>query len=228
MAVARDGVSNSSDAALLDHSSSGQTHNSGKWYMYVIPIIALCIVAGIVIALNTFRRQRHHRSIPTANTAIHIRQSRVSEITRELLDTIPIVKFKSPSSCEKREQSDIEAGDYRDFGRQETGTEGQRRRTNNNSFQTAEVARGTTILPRSREDVDYFRPSCPICAEAFADGEDLRVVPCSHRFHARCVDPWFLARSSTCPMCRSDVVLSRSVARDNPVTKNEHNRAEQV
>lgn len=53
---------------------------------------------------------------------------------------------------------------------------------------------------------------CPICFETFADGEILRVLPCHHRFHAPCVDPWLLNSSSHCPMCRVDLSIERSTA----------------
>ncbi|KAK9324968.1 hypothetical protein V1517DRAFT_315622 [Lipomyces orientalis] len=48
---------------------------------------------------------------------------------------------------------------------------------------------------------------CPICFEAFLPGQDLRVLPCHHGFHAACVDPWLLNSSSQCPLCRVDLNL---------------------
>jgi Ring finger domain len=48
------------------------------------------------------------------------------------------------------------------------------------------------------------RETCPICIVAFAEGDDLRLLPCEgkHRFHQQCVDPWLLELSSSCPICR--------------------------
>lgn len=48
-------------------------------------------------------------------------------------------------------------------------------------------------------------PSCSICTEDFVVGSDLRVLPCNHRFHPECVDPWLLNVSGTCPLCRIDL-----------------------
>lgn len=47
---------------------------------------------------------------------------------------------------------------------------------------------------------------CSICAEALEAEEassDVKVLPCMHAFHARCVDPWLLDKmKGTCPLCR--------------------------
>lgn len=41
---------------------------------------------------------------------------------------------------------------------------------------------------------------CSICTEDFERGQDLRVLPCDHKFHPECVDPWLLNVSGTCPL----------------------------
>ncbi|KAJ7993655.1 hypothetical protein DPEC_G00256900 [Dallia pectoralis] len=46
---------------------------------------------------------------------------------------------------------------------------------------------------------------CAICLEKYIDGEELRVIPCSHRFHKKCVDPWLL-QHHTCPHCRHNII----------------------
>ncbi|XP_031387030.1 E3 ubiquitin-protein ligase MPSR1 [Punica granatum] len=44
---------------------------------------------------------------------------------------------------------------------------------------------------------------CCVCLSGMKDGEDLRVLPCTHRFHGPCIDRWFSGpRKRTCPMCR--------------------------
>ncbi|KZZ91977.1 Zinc finger, RING/FYVE/PHD-type [Ascosphaera apis ARSEF 7405] len=48
-------------------------------------------------------------------------------------------------------------------------------------------------------------PICPICTDDFKKGENLRVLPCRHRFHSDCVDPWLVNVSGTCPLCRVDL-----------------------
>ncbi|XP_050779993.1 E3 ubiquitin-protein ligase ZNRF3 isoform X4 [Gopherus flavomarginatus] len=46
---------------------------------------------------------------------------------------------------------------------------------------------------------------CAICLEKYIDGEELRVIPCTHSFHKKCVDPWLL-QHHTCPHCRHNII----------------------
>lgn len=46
---------------------------------------------------------------------------------------------------------------------------------------------------------------CSVCLEQFQTGEELRVLPCFHRYHRNCIDEW-LARSPSCPICKHQIV----------------------
>jgi hypothetical protein len=41
---------------------------------------------------------------------------------------------------------------------------------------------------------------CPVCTDDFVDGEKVRILPCRHIYHQRCIDPWLLEKSGTCPI----------------------------
>lgn len=43
--------------------------------------------------------------------------------------------------------------------------------------------------------------ACPICFENFAAGEQARMLPCFHTFHANCCERW-LQMHGLCPVCR--------------------------
>lgn len=47
---------------------------------------------------------------------------------------------------------------------------------------------------------DDGRARCSICTEDFTIGEDVRVLPCKHKFHPPCIDPWLIDVSATCPL----------------------------
>ncbi|XP_070541097.1 E3 ubiquitin-protein ligase RNF38-like isoform X2 [Ptychodera flava] len=44
---------------------------------------------------------------------------------------------------------------------------------------------------------------CVVCMCDFEQRQLLRVLPCSHEFHTKCVDKW-LKTNRTCPICRAD------------------------
>ncbi|XP_063696360.1 RING finger protein 44 isoform X2 [Culicoides brevitarsis] len=45
--------------------------------------------------------------------------------------------------------------------------------------------------------------SCVVCMCDFEARQSLRVLPCSHEYHAKCVDKW-LRSNRTCPICRGN------------------------
>lgn len=52
--------------------------------------------------------------------------------------------------------------------------------------------------------------TCQICTEELAEGDNVRVLRCWHRYHMECIDEWCdraraLRRAPTCPLCRLSV-----------------------
>lgn len=47
--------------------------------------------------------------------------------------------------------------------------------------------------------------TCSICLEDFKEGEPVRVLPCEHVFHPKCVDEWLQKWNRTCPLCKSSI-----------------------
>ncbi|CAL4067735.1 unnamed protein product [Meganyctiphanes norvegica] len=53
------------------------------------------------------------------------------------------------------------------------------------------------------EKCDTKQTTCVICMSDFEIRQMLRVLPCLHEFHTKCVDKW-LKSNRTCPICRGD------------------------
>eukprot|EP01084_Bolivina_argentea_P297538 512616_1 len=52
----------------------------------------------------------------------------------------------------------------------------------------------------TKEDV----VSCRICLYPFEDGDQIKILPCLHKYHSMCIDHW-LRHSVKCPMCMTSV-----------------------
>ena len=64
----------------------------------------------------------------------------------------------------------------------------------------------------SEEKVRDAFDHCVICQESFQEGENLRVLPCGHLFHYRCIEDMqmigdTLEEDTGCPMCKEDIEL---------------------
>ncbi|ETV85189.1 hypothetical protein H257_03014 [Aphanomyces astaci] len=78
------------------------------------------------------------------------------------------------------------------------------------------------VRPRgmSKEQIDHFElvkfapastadvsdEMCPICLVDYTPGQELRQLPCNHRYHPPCIDEW-LQKNQTCPMCKRDMAF---------------------
>uniref|UniRef100_A0AAV1UKP6 RING-type domain-containing protein n=1 Tax=Peronospora matthiolae TaxID=2874970 RepID=A0AAV1UKP6_9STRA len=48
--------------------------------------------------------------------------------------------------------------------------------------------------------------SCPVCLSAFQVHSHVRLLPCFHRFHLECIDPWLLEKPQ-CPVCKFSAIV---------------------
>lgn len=62
-----------------------------------------------------------------------------------------------------------------------------------------------TIAPKQRKDEThpllFNQTTCSICLEHFEGSEHVRVLPCQHCYHVKCIDRWF-GDHPNCPTCK--------------------------
>jgi len=49
-----------------------------------------------------------------------------------------------------------------------------------------------------------LREHCLVCLEDYQSSDQLKILPCSHRFHKACINPW-LSHQKHCPVCRKEI-----------------------
>eukprot|EP01017_Pseudomicrothorax_dubius_P009828 TRINITY_DN13430_c0_g1_i3.p1 TRINITY_DN13430_c0_g1~~TRINITY_DN13430_c0_g1_i3.p1 ORF type:complete len:177 (+),score=23.84 TRINITY_DN13430_c0_g1_i3:64-594(+) len=65
--------------------------------------------------------------------------------------------------------------------------------------------KGRSNVHQANQSGDSDNKSCTICMSDFSIGENLRILPCFHKFHSNCVDTW-LRQKGSCPICRKELV----------------------
>jgi hypothetical protein len=191
-----------------------------------VAMIILYSITGIITALflviiitGAIRAHRHPDRYGPRDVLGRPRQSRARGLGRAILDTIPIVKFGQP---EPPKPTDVELGstsETRDVTapNAETAAQGGQPGTETQETPTTESPHDpTTAEPHANmesgisaaqagaaaaaTDTSDEGLGCSICTEDFEQGQDIRVLPCNHKFHPECVDPWLLNVSGTCPL----------------------------
>ena len=167
----------------------------------------------VIIATGAIRAHRHpERYGPRTGLSGRTRQSRAKGLARAMLETLPIVKFGDPEPP-KPASRDIELADGASSGPNITDADGTAipaateseattsatpavpdEKSGSASAQAESVHSGHAPVKKEGE------LGCSICTEDFTTGEDVRVLPCNHKYHPACIDPWLLNVSGTCPL----------------------------
>ncbi|KAL9112963.1 MAG: hypothetical protein Q9227_002828 [Pyrenula ochraceoflavens] len=192
-------------------SSNGPTGNNAMIILYSITGIITALFLVIIIT-GAIRAHRHPERYGPRNVIGRPRQSRAKGIARAMLETLPVVRFGDPEERPKKVgEGDIELADEGDRNEHERtpSTAANSSPTANDKAEHAEGDPKTGSPEAAAGSGDRSTQEgnlgCSICTEDFTKGEDVRILPCKHKFHPACVDPWLLNVSGTCPLCRVDL-----------------------
>ncbi|XP_073156716.1 probable E3 ubiquitin-protein ligase RHY1A isoform X2 [Henckelia pumila] len=58
-----------------------------------------------------------------------------------------------------------------------------------------------------KDDTSRASRECSICLERFTEGDELMWLPCGHRYHVCCLDPW-VRNCGDCPYCRQGIAVN--------------------
>ena len=180
----------------------------------------------VIIITGALRAHRHPERYGPRNVLGRPRQSRAKGIARAMLETLPIVKFGDhedvkPAANDTANNGvnnrDVELGAAR-------GTENAQvppkdvepRRSSIEATQGSHSHEGDVVNTTAAEGaIEAAEPpkaegseehpidnglACSVCTDDFIKGQDIRVLPCNHKFHPECIDPWLLNVSGTCPL----------------------------
>lgn len=216
-------------AATTTGTSSDSNHSSGSTVAMAILYSVTGIIAFLflfIIISGAIRVHKHPEryglapldGAPTGrNDPQYSNIYRAKGMARAVLDSIPLVTVRVQP---KEASTKLQGTELKERGVVESS----------NTLASAKTSCDQTIAevppPPTSDDIPVVisedDATCPICFDSFEDGQILRVLPCSHRFHALCVDPWLLNSSTHCPLCRVDLSLSKEEAvPDHPPGANE-------
>jgi Ring finger domain len=208
----------------------------------MITVLLLVVIIG-----GAIKARRHPERYGPRAFIGRPRQSRAKGIAIAMLETLPIVRFGDPDPKQTKaigpdkdvemtpvakeatiieketmpKESLKEAGkDTTDIGADLPARNPITQQSSIEEAATSSVTESPAVAAAEQSDAPTDTndtPGCSICTEDFMLGEQLRVLPCDHKFHPLCVDPWLLNVSGTCPLCRIDLRPPQELADETAI-----------
>lgn len=218
-------AANGSKQGLGGNNNGAGGNVLGKSPTTAVAMIILYSITGIItflflaiIVVGAIRAHRHPERYGPRRITGRQRQSRAKGIARAMLETLPIVKFgdkeddKPPENGGPGTARDIELAETQhgtitaetaEPGSHATGSNTNGAIRDGPDVVTTEAAPDTAQTKEKAADAGNGTDNglaCSVCTDDFVKGQDIRVLPCKHKFHPECIDPWLLNVSGTCPL----------------------------
>lgn len=203
-------------------SSNNDTTTVNKSPTTAVAMIILYSITGVITALflliivvGAIRAHRHPERYGPRNVSGRPRQSRAKGIARAVLETLPIVKFGDKDDDKPAQSRDVELESARQPGHTSSSSlHGPSESIEDRRVSSDSVDQEPELV-KTETAGDHFKPrveevgegknaenglACSVCTDDFVRGQSVRVLPCNHKFHPECIDPWLLNVSGTCPL----------------------------
>lgn len=198
-------------------SQDDQSGNNSAVAMSILYSITglITLLFLIIIGTGAIRAHRYpERYGPRSGYGSRPRQSRAKGLARAVLETIPIIKFgdappgKEDPALEMESQPSVRPPQDPNVGtRLSAIPEEPQRSPAATRTASGKVVDETVVAIPEQPDTEGSSQKgedehlgCSICTEDFEVGVDVRVLPCNHKFHPPCIDPWLINVSGTCPL----------------------------
>ncbi|MCJ1438848.1 hypothetical protein MMC27_008238 [Xylographa pallens] len=213
-------------SSLNNSNGTAQQPTLGQSPTTAVAMIILYSITGIITALfltiiftGAIRAHRHPERYGPRNLVGRARQTRAKGIARAMLEALPIVKFGEQDSEENKNvpsERDVELAQTTNHEvatpATAPGEVGENPESEIPMKEEAEMG-GDAVKTEaaqghtggSGEETSENGLTCSVCTDEFIKGQNVRVLPCNHKFHPECIDPWLLNVSGTCPLCRVDL-----------------------
>lgn len=192
------------------NSRLGQSSGRGTSIYFGIISAVLVFVIIVIAIVALIAKRNSERYGPQPARPGQPKQSRAKGLARAVLESIPIVRFReNDRDANATAQRDIElAVTGRDNRTQSTTVDANSLspdpdaiivNSNRSTYAPAMTSDGLSAAQPAFQTLPG-QLECSICLEDFVKKEEIRVLPCNHKFHPVCIDPWLLNISGTCPI----------------------------
>jgi hypothetical protein len=200
-----------STMATASQANNESDHNKVAISMGILVVV----IAIIIIAVWFTNRIRLPAVIPLS---VRNQRRREDELYRKemgqfLLESLPVIRYNSRLQPKARRVTSIynpatgALAGTNDVGSNEE-SEKQTAAIDRSRIDDANTSDNKIVTPQEgkelqNEDQQNSRDgtvACSVCTEDFAENDRVRILPCGHLYHKRCIDPWLLGFSGNCPL----------------------------